>query len=144
MNTTFTAKGRKVLVLLSDASFETSAQKIMESLKKEGCVCETAMPKLSDSKKLNIDYQIEAPDSVLYDGLVVLSGKDPDPMFKKKATDFLNDAFSHFKTIAPLGDSANWIDSWKVKEPGVLDKNTVGNMAQEIAKHRHWERKIAK
>lgn len=144
MNTTFTAKGRKVLVLLSDASFETSAQKIMESLKKEGCVCETAMPKLSDSKKLNIDYQIEAPDSVLYDGLVVLSGKDPDPMFKKKATDFLNDAFSHFKTIAPLGDSANWIDSWKVKEPGVLDQNTVGNMAQEIAKHRHWDRKIAK
>ncbi len=102
------------------------------------------MPKISDGKKLKIDYQIQTSDSVLYDSLVVLSGKEPDPMFKKKSTDFLNDAFSHFKTIVPLGDSANWIEAWKLKEPGVLDQNSVGSIAQEVAKHRHWDRKIAK
>lgn len=144
MNTKFTAKGRKVLILLSDASFEDKAKQIIDALDKEGCGSETAMPKLSDGKKLKIDYQTETPDSVLYDGVVVLSGENPDPMFKKKCTDFLNDAFSHFKTIAPLGDSANWIESWKVKEPGVLDEAGIEKIAQEIAKHRHWGRTIAK
>ncbi len=144
MNTRFTAKGRKVLILLSDDTFEDEARNIMDILKKEGCACETAMPKISDSKKLKIDYQVETPDSVLYDGIVVLSGKDPDPMFKKKGTDFLNDAFSHFKTIAPLGDSVNWLDAWKVKEPGILDEKSVENIAKQISKHRHWDRKITK
>lgn len=144
MNTTFTAKGRKVLLLLSDNSFEDAANNIMSLLKKEGCACETAMPKISDGKKLKIDFMIDTPDSVLYDGVVVLSSKDPDPMFKKKCTDFLNDAFSHFKTIAPLGDSANWLEGWKVTEPGVLNKESISNIANQIAKHRHWDRKIVK
>jgi len=65
-------------------------------------------------------------------------------MFKKKCTDFLNDAFNHFKTIAPLGDAANWLEDWKIKEPGVLDKKSIKNIAEEISKHRHWNRKMIK
>nr|WP_300005292.1 catalase [Tissierella sp.] len=144
MNTKFTAKGRKVLILLSDSSFEDQAKKIIADLKKEGCDAETAMPKLSDAKDMMVDFQIDTPDSVLYDGVVVLSSKDPNPMFKKKATDFLNDSFSHFKTIAPLGESSSWLEEWKLEEVGVLLEKDIKSLAEEIAKHRHWNRNIVK
>ncbi|OLS03213.1 catalase [Tissierella creatinophila] len=144
MNTKFTAKGRKALILLSDSSYEKDAENIIDILKKEGCDAEISMPKISDGNKLKVDWAVDTPDSVLYDSIVVMSDKNPDPMFKKKATDFLNDAFSHYKTIAPLGDSINWMENWKTKEPGVLNKDSLDNIAKEIAKHRHWDRKIVK
>lgn len=144
MNTKFKAKGRKVLILLSDSSFEDEAKNIMDILKEEECNFETAMASISDGNNLTIDYQIDTPDSVLYDGLVVLSSKDPDPMFKKKSIDFINDAFSHFKTVGLVGDSINWIEDWKKEEAGVLKEENIREIADQVAKHRHWNRKIVK
>jgi len=144
MNTKFTAKGRKVLILLSDDSFGEKAKQVMDQLEKENCDWDIAMPKIPQQEGHKVDFQIDTPDSVLYDGLVVFSSKDPDPMFKKKGTDFLNDAFSHFKTIAPIGEARDWIDAWKLEEPGVLNENQLDDIANQIAKHRHWNREIAR
>lgn len=97
-------------------------------------------------KKYKPHYVFNATDSVLFDGLIILGGKKPTPLFEAKIKEFTKDTFCHYKPLMYVKSSAHLIPPGAVNQPGVMEikseRDGSAKILEIISKHRHWGRDI--
>lgn len=93
------------------------------------------------------DDSIITTKSVLFDGLIVMGGKDEmvvgmlkDPRFKE----FVSDAYKHYKPIAAYGNGVdfgmNAIDDLLTTKEGVLNEAHYSEVVEAFKQIRFWNR----
>ncbi|KPB04565.1 catalase [Bacillus sp. CHD6a] len=141
---------RKVGVIISNDFQGKDVLSVLESLKAEGLKPElisTTLGKVtaSDGAELEIDHTFLTCDSVLFDALYAVGGKELDKKFHREATYFLEEAYHHFKPIGATHDGKQWVEKLEIKgASGVVCSDEaeqfVTGFVDAIAAHRHWER----
>ncbi|MGH6610285.1 MAG: catalase, partial [Burkholderiaceae bacterium] len=112
----------------------------------------------SANKTIEVEVSMEAEASVLFDALVLPSGKSAiDALLKSgHAMDFVKDQYRHCKAILALEGASAMLESAGIPpnlpdgsgDPGLLvvsgqDNDTVADaFVKAIARHRHYERQI--
>jgi len=103
----------------------------------------------NDGKQVEVTKTFLTGGSVLFDAVYVAGGEKASKMFDKLATEYVQEAFEHYKPIGAMKEGIQWLDKLNIKESlGVLacedDAVTFADeFTQMIAKHRFWDRKIA-
>ncbi|GAK13191.1 catalase [Geomicrobium sp. JCM 19039] len=99
----------------------------------------------TDGVSVSIDDTFLTGSPLLYDGLLVVGGKEPSRYFERKARTFIRDTYNHFKPIGALGQGAEIVGSTGITgKPGVLveenDTNFADDFISAMATMRFWER----
>ncbi|PRO65929.1 catalase [Alkalicoccus urumqiensis] len=151
-NTTFTPSGRKVGIIAADGYNADAVRSAAEKLRAEGAVIEVISAKGgeltgSDGTKLGVDHTFLTGESVLFDALLAVGGKDTDRPFQHDARYFLLEAFQHFKPIGATKDAAAWLEAENMNDrPGVVLEDNAADFpkafAEAVASHRFWGRDI--
>ncbi|GAK05990.1 catalase [Geomicrobium sp. JCM 19037] len=94
---------------------------------------------------VSIDDTFLTGSPLLYDGLLVVGGKEPSRYFERKARTFIRDTYNHFKPIGALGQGAEIVGSTGISgKPGVLVEENETNFADDfisaMGTMRFWER----
>ncbi|WP_343834720.1 catalase, partial [Bacillus horti] len=148
-NTIFTARTRKVGVLVSEGFDGPQVQDILDKLEKAGVQAEIVAERLgqiqgTNGVSLKVKHTTLTSDSVLFDALFAAGG-DANANFSKQAAYFLTEAFEHAKPIAAHGQGEGWLEDSMKGAPGVLVQDSAqaefGEAFVElISKHRFWNR----
>ncbi len=100
-------RGRKVGILLTDASDAAVFRALTSALEEEGALWEVVAPRiggvvLDDGSMVPADQKIDGGPSVLYDAVAILPSDLGADMLASDATakDFVSDAYAHCKFIA--------------------------------------------
>lgn len=143
---------RKVGVLISDGYNNMEVDQLLEAFTVSNVQYEIVSEnqgkvKGINEKELEIDYNFDTTDAVLYDALYVAGGADLSKQFKKETNKFINKHFDHYKTIAASQKGTDILrEAGMLDQPGVLSKESATDFSKEfieaIAKDRHWERKV--
>ncbi|KAB8130722.1 catalase [Gracilibacillus oryzae] len=151
-NTTHSPKTRKVAVIVGDGFKDGEVMAILEDLKNEGLQPEVVSDQLGkvmgrDKAELEVQHTFLTADSVLFDAVYIIGGKEEDKAFYKKATLFIYEAFSHYKAIGATEEGRKLLNAAEMdKSPGVIieddKKSFVPKFVDAIASHRHWEREV--
>ncbi|MDQ0165299.1 catalase [Caldalkalibacillus horti] len=151
-NTIFTARTRKVGVLVSEGFDGPQVQDILDKLEKAGVQAEIVAERLgqiqgTNGVSLKVKHTTLTSDSVLFDALFAAGG-DANANFSKQAAYFLTEAFEHAKPIAAHGQGEGWLEDSMKGAPGVLVQDSAqaefGEAFVElISKHRFWNREEA-
>jgi len=165
-NTRFSAKTRKVAILIANGVCAQSLQTMMTALSAAGVNYETVAPTQSPvqtkgGSPVTPDKDFTTTSPLFYDGVYVPGGDHiPSLVSNYAARSFINEQFHHAKTI---GASDEGVDLLRAADcAGVLPAFTQGAHAAqsgivagqglsdkqpfcadfigELAKHRHWER----
>ncbi|MGM7700463.1 catalase [Pseudalkalibacillus sp. Hm43] len=148
--TTKTAKSRKIGVIVGDGFNGVDVTHILREFKAEGAMPEIISSKLgtlngSDDKTLEVDHTFLTADSVLFDAIYVVGGKNIDKEFEQHAYNFAEEAFSHFKPIGATHEGKELIETYK-DQIGVVMEDDVNVFADKfidaVAAHRHWKRQL--
>ncbi|WP_404446435.1 catalase [Sutcliffiella horikoshii] len=141
---------RKVGVILSNDFHGKEVASVLESLKSEGMQPELISAKLgkvtgSGGVELEVDHTFLTCDSVLFDALYLVGGKDVDKKFDRETTYFVEEAFDHFKPIGATHDGKQWLEKLEISgAPGVVSGDEtdqfVTGFVDAVAAHRHWNR----
>ncbi|MFS0674554.1 catalase [Ornithinibacillus sp. 179-J 7C1 HS] len=150
LNTTMTAKTRKVAIIVSDGFNGPLVKTVLDYWKKEGLVPEIISEDLGPVKgtngvELEATQNVYTAQSVLYDAVFMVRGSSTDRMFNEKAAYFLDEAYRHKKTIGAIGEGRRWLEvNHMVNKPGVITNGSPIEFARDfvnaVAKHRHWNR----
>jgi catalase len=164
MNTTKTAKGRKVAILAADGVDASQIMAIKQALKAVGATAEViskfkGMIKSADNQELEVDKTFLTSASVMFDAVYVPGGAKSVEALKMngEAIHFINEAFKHCKPIAATAEGVDLLDASEIKGVALSDSSLQddqgvvtarGNDASKIAKsfinaisqHRHWNR----
>lgn len=150
-NTVKSAKTRKVLLIAGDG-FEGNVPSIVEKLESEGVEIEVVSETMSvlkgaDGSELKVDQTFLTADSVLYDALYAVGGKDLSKKFVQTTSYFLNEAFMHFKPIGATHEGTKWLEANEIADsPGVVHGNDADSFThsfiEAIKEHRHWSREV--
>ncbi len=148
---------RKIAFLISPASTATEISALKKSFEAAGAIVELVAPGLGEMKlgsgKITPDKALNSTPSVVYDGVVALTGADgyKNPEDVGHAAKFLAQAFKHCKTIGAnavgaklLLDSTMNLAGGK-KIAGVVFAPAKGQVSaddfiKQLGRHRHWER----
>ena len=159
-NTMKTAMTRKVAILIEAGYDFEDVNAAVATWSKEGIHAEIisstkGMIKAADGREIEADQTFLTADSVLYDAVYVPGGKDSAAMLSENmdAKYFVQEAFHHFKTVGATGEGSTVlkgsIPSPDVSvQPGVVLQHEndraafAGKFAEQLAMHRHWDRKI--
>ncbi|WP_257347639.1 catalase [Pseudalkalibacillus decolorationis] len=143
---------RKVGVIIGNDFNGAEIMSVLDVLKAEGIQPEIVSNKLgkvkgSDKTKLEVDHTFLTGESVLFDAIYAVGGKDEDEKFRKDAAYFINEAFSHFKPIGATHKGTKWLKENGIeKSTGVVTGKDMKKFAtafvEAISAHRHWNRKI--
>jgi len=162
-NTIFSAKTRKIAVLVADGFDDVSLSAMVKALKSEGIQTKIVAPhggfiEGMRGGKIRVDFSFATIGSVLFDGACIPGGQKSVKTLLKlpEAVLFVNETYKHCKAVAALGDGAEIIQGvpWgigkdfegKDKEDGVVIsrkgnvKTVASGFVAAIAKHRHWKR----
>ncbi|MGD6776098.1 catalase [Sutcliffiella horikoshii] len=141
---------RKVGVIISNDFQGKEVASILESLKGQGMQPELISAKLGKVKgsggvELEVDHTFLTCDSVLFDALYVVGGKEVDRKFDRETTYFVEEAYDHFKPIGATHDGKQWLEKLEVSgAPGVVLTDEVdqfvSGFVDAVSAHRHWER----
>ncbi|MBM7704410.1 catalase [Metabacillus iocasae] len=151
-NTMKTAKTRKVGVILGDGFNGKDVTLVLDQLKDSGAQVELISDRLGkrvglDEVEFDVDHTFLTSDSVLFDSLYVVGGKDVSNQFKQQAIYFTKEAFSHYKPVGATHDGMKWFEELGIiDQTGVVTNEDVNNFAGEfthaIIAHRHWDRQL--
>lgn len=151
-NTIKTPKTRKVGVIIANGFDCREVSSILEGVKEEGIQLELISSTLGKVKgagglELEADHAFLTCDSVLFDALYVVGGKDTDKKFDRETTYFIEEAFDHFKPIGGTHDGLQWLEKLNIMDaPGIVseqDKNVfIKQFSEAVASHRFWDRAI--
>jgi catalase len=153
-----TIKTRKIAVLLADGFDDTAVTEMNKALLTAGAAPKTIAPRLgvvtsANGKELKVDFSFLTAASVLFDAVYIPGGEASITALsgEQDALEFVQEAFKHCKTIAALGDGANFLKTALAEkaasdDPGLItdrdqtiDK-TAAQFIKAIAKHKHWGR----
>lgn len=164
INTTKTAKGRKVAILAGDGVNGSQIMSIKQALTEVGAIAEIISKfkgtiKTAEGQALEVDKTFLTSASVMFDAIYVPGGAQSIEALKMngEAIHFINEAFKHCKPIAATAEGVELlqvseIQGVKLSESSIEDDQGVvsdrsGNatdMAKSfinaIAQHRHWNR----
>ncbi|MBM7648777.1 catalase [Bacillus ectoiniformans] len=138
---------RKIGVIIGEG-FDAEAAVIINELKAAGTQPELISNQLgvltgADGTKLEPQHTFLTADSVLFDAIYAVGGQSEDPSFDKAASYFINEAYSHFKTIGATHEGTKWVGNIK-NSPGVVvekeAKDFASQFVEAITAHRHWKR----
>ena len=166
--TVFSAKTRKVAILLENGYNHAEVSHFMDEMKKAGICTEVVsmnqgVLKSKDGQQLEAAQNYMTTASVLYDALYIPGGADSAEMLRNQgdAQHFVNEMFKHCKAIGATGEGVQVLDNSQIKgvaiaapnstelvnQQGVItirDNSSISGFIQEfikaVAKHRHWER----
>lgn len=160
MNTVKLPNTRKVAILADNGFNGAEVTGLMEMLKKSGITAEIisknlGMIKSDDGNELEVNHTLLTSSSVLYDALYVAGGQQSvdSLMQKKEAVYFVDEAYSHFKTVGAGKEAAGMLAAAGIAlesgAPGVVvfesGKEVTGDSQKfinAIVQHRHWSRKM--
>lgn len=141
---------RKVGVIISNDFEGKEVASVLEHLKAEGMQPELISAKLgvvkgSGGVELEVDHTFLTCDSVLFDALYVVGGKEVDKKFDRETTYFVEEAYGHFKPIGATHDGKQWLEKLEVSgAPGVVlgdeTDQFVKGFVDAVSAHRHWNR----
>ncbi|MGP4059460.1 catalase [Halobacillus sp. H74] len=151
-NTKHSPNTRKVGLILADGYNGKDVQENLDHFASQGIAVEVISDKQGtvqgdDNSEMTVDHTFLTTDSVLYDALYAVGGKEQDKAFKKKASYFLNEAFTHFKPIGATHEGVHWLKENELNgNSGVVSGENADDFAGEfveaVAAHRHWDRKV--
>lgn len=151
-NTTKIPATRKVGVILNNGFKDAELKDILHGLQAKSIVYEVVSEKLGvvtgeNGEDLKVDHTFVTTHSVLYDALYIVGGSGESKVFHKNTTDFLNEAFKHYKPIGATHDGKKWLKENNMQSAvGVVmnDNNQkfVDMFIDAIAAHRHWDREV--
>ena len=154
-----TIKTRKVAFLVADGFNDAAVADMKMALMKAGAKPVTVAPRLGvltgrEGDTLNADCSLLTGASVLFDAIYVPDGEASVAALQAEpeATNFLNEAYRHCKTIAASGAGVRLVESAVLDElltdPGLIFGSDGNNTAlaesfiMAIAQHRHWGREV--
>ncbi len=164
MNTTKTAKGRKVAILAADGVEAAQIMTIKQALKAVGVIAEVVSKfkgtiKSAEGQAIEVDKTFLTSASPMFDAVYIPGGLKSVEALKMngEAVHFINEAFKHCKPIAATAEGVDLLQTSNVQDVAQLDKfvqddqgivATPSTDANEIAKvfinaiaqHRHWKR----
>jgi catalase len=166
-NTVYSAKTRKVAILVDDGCDYMALNKVMEALKEAGVMSEVVskrqgMLKSEDGQEVKIDMSYPTTASVLYDAVYIPGGEKCVQALMKQADalQFVKEMYVHYKTIAASGQALDLLQEADIKvEEGsgrdgkvsnrlgvvtMRNGNDMGSFCdtfvEAIARDRHWGR----
>lgn len=147
-----TAETRQVGVIVDDGFDSSDVKSVLDQLKQSGVhptiiSDQQVTKKGEDGAELDVDASFLTVDSVLFDALYVVGGKETDKSFNHQAKSFIQEAFSHSKPIGATHQGKQWLDDLNItNRSGVITENDVNAFADQfvnaIAEHRFWDREI--
>ncbi|RYG73455.1 catalase [Lentibacillus lipolyticus] len=151
-NTPHYAYTQKVGVLISNGFNGEEVRKTLDTLYHHGVFMEIISENLgvvtgSDGTKIEVDETFITTYPVLYDSLYVVGGHpEYEEKFKQDTTDFLNEAYKHYKPIGIASTATNYIQpSGNNNLAGVVfaanNPNFNKDFVAAIAQQRFWDRK---
>ncbi|WP_231495750.1 DJ-1/PfpI family protein [Paucisalibacillus sp. EB02] len=143
------AKTRKVAVILSEGFNGPIVKSVHNYWNAEGLVLEIISEDQgvvagTNGVQLEATQNVYTTDSVLYDAVYMVRGSSKDVRFNQKVAHFLDEAYSHKKTIGATGEGVHWLHVNKfTNKPGVItddSTNFANRFVEAVAQHRHWNR----
>jgi catalase len=152
---------RRIALLVADGIDGKSLRIVANGLLKLGAVVRYLAARMgnvtsSEGELMNVDATLETTPAVLYDAVVIPSGKMGIKLLGNvgQAPEFLRDQYRHCKPLLVLGEGVELLQNAGIPEalpagdpdPGLLiyseglKKDTVTSFAAAIAKHRHFQR----
>ena len=154
-----TIETRQIAFLVADGVDAESVSAAKKALTDKGAMVKLIGPnatsvKDSSGEEMKIDHSIHTFSSVLVDAIYVPSGKSVSVLKKNpKIVHFINEAYSHCKPIAAVGNGKDLFAESYVKaeasDPGMVfaqkaDKKWTDAFVKAIAAHRFFEREKGK
>ncbi len=151
---------RKIAFLIADGVDDSAVTEMKQALLTAGATAMTVAPRLgtvtgAKGQEIKADMSFLTGSSVLFDAVYVPSGQQSIAALENQpeASTFINEAFTHCKTIAGNGEGAEFVRSvlseklagngsveGLVTDPENSARKTAKAFIEAIAKHRHWER----
>ncbi|SFG33146.1 catalase [Halobacillus alkaliphilus] len=151
-NTVFKPDTRVVGVIVADNFAGSEVTNVLEGLTDKGIspvVISTHQGTLkgADGTELTVDHTFTTVDPVLVDAIYVAGGGEQDKAFRKKASYYLNEAFTHFKPLGATHEGIQLLkDNELLEEAGVVAEENgiefVSKFTEAVAAHRHWDRQV--
>ncbi|MCM3586582.1 catalase [Mesobacillus maritimus] len=152
MNTNKTAVTRKVAVIVTEGFHGSEIKFVLDRLKDNGLQPEIISENLGsitghDGTELEVDHTMLTADSVIFDAVYIVRGSAKSSRYNKDASQFVYEAFQHYKTIGATHDGKSWLEEEGLgqSEGVILNDNLevfVDKFVNGIAKHRHWGRQV--
>lgn len=163
-----TIKTRKVAILAADGVNENNLMTVIDTLTKQGAVCEVVAPRLGsiiaeNNTKITVYKSFLTSASVFYDAIYVPGGANSVAALEAEpdALHFLNEAFKHCKAIAADPQALQVLratyfgqklpednsDETGITEGVIINgdiKKLCNQFIDAIAKHRFWNREKAR
>ncbi|MBF6607411.1 MAG: hypothetical protein ITG00_01580 [Flavobacterium sp.] len=147
---------RKVAIICSDGTSESSVMALKSALKKSGAMAQIVAPHLGfvttdEGGQLPVDFTFFTCASVLFDGVFMAPGDLEQWQGDANVIDFISDAYRHCKPIGGDTRAKEFIESthfaklFAQEDDGILmTKNADDNYAEKfitaLSKHRFWTR----
>ncbi|MFC4558226.1 catalase [Virgibacillus kekensis] len=142
---------RKVAVLIAEGFAKKEVEGVLEGLEKADADTDVIAKTLGkvksdDGGELEVDDTFYSAESVLYDAVYVVGGKNTDSKFRKEAEYFVNEAYSHYKPIGATHEGKDLLTVDMKESSGVVVSEDMKNFGKDFVKalaaHRHWDRKF--
>ncbi|HEY4553964.1 MAG TPA: catalase, partial [Bacillaceae bacterium] len=161
LETVKTAKTRKVAVLADHGFDAAELNLVLTALKEAGVQAEIisnhlGMIESADGKNLQVDATFLTSDSVLYDAVYVVGGRQTAESLgrQKEAVNFVREAYEHYKTVGAVKEGKAILEAAGIPVAGKTGSGVIMAKSEEeasmfsqefinaIAQHRHWARHI--
>ncbi|MBG48105.1 MAG: catalase HPII [Pseudozobellia sp.] len=151
-NTKFdTIATRQIAFLVADGFHMQSFQAMRKALENEKAVVKIIAPhggmvKCDEGMDHKVDAAIMTTESVLFDAIYIPGGKKSVNVLKEesKFLKFINEAFSHCKSIAADGEGEHLLETSSIKEykedEAILINEKPELFIDAISRHRNWKR----
>ncbi|MRX71202.1 catalase [Bacillus lacus] len=142
---------RKVGVLIDKDFSADEVQQVLSELNSKGIQTAIVSTQLgnvtaADGTELQVDFTFSTSHAVLFDALYAVGGKGENKQFKTEASNFVNEAFMHYKAIGATQEGKKLLEDTMILSPGVVIQEDGSSFAESfieaITAHRHWDRQV--
>ncbi|WP_114572260.1 catalase [Exiguobacterium flavidum] len=131
---------RKVAILVSQDGSGEGLASLLETLKGKGLQPEIVSEKLVPVGGNEIDHTFLTADSVLFDAVYAVDSADASDVYKEKASEFVKQAFKHYKPVGATTAGASVLESQGVSGKAGVVVSDEEQFVEAVAAHRHWNR----
>lgn len=157
LNKIITPATRKVAVLAADGFDGSEMNLVIDAFKTAGIMAEIISTNRGiitseEGQQLEVSQSFLTADSVLYDAVYVVGGKQSIEALKavKDATYFVNEAYNHFKAVGVGNEGIDMLTLAGIAtiDPSVgvvkitAEGESAASFVEAIAQHRHWAREL--
>ncbi|MEC1553334.1 catalase [Bacillus haynesii] len=159
-NTVKLPQTRNVAILAEQGFDDEDLSRVLKEFKKACIMPDIVSSALGVIKgaggtEIEVGNTLQTVDSVLYDAVYIPGGQESIERLQmhKAASDFVNEAFGHYKAIGAAGKGIDLLlsaaGSHAAAQPGIItshddkSKDDFGKkLVEAIGEHRHWDRQV--